>query len=173
MSKKEKTSKKEIKEDTEKVLEETEKLKENIASLEKDLEEQKEKFLRIAAEYDNYRKRTERDKYSIFHDAVAKTISEVLPVADSLNMAVKSKDGANEDYKKGLELVNNQLGSAFEKLSVEPFGEEGQKFDPEIHNAIAHVDDESLDENVIVEVFQLGYKLGDKIIRHAMVKVAN
>lgn len=149
------------------------KIKENLEKLQNEISEQKEKFLRVVAEYDNYRKRTERDRIGIFHDAVAKTILEILPVADSLSMAVKSKDGTNDDYKKGLELVNNQLSSALEKLSVKSFGVEGEKFDPEIHNAIAHVDDDALDENVITEVFQLGYKVGDKIIRHAMVKVAN
>lgn len=144
-----------------------------LEKLKNELLSEKEKFLRIAAEYDNYRKRTERDKSSIYHDAISKTITEILPVADSLNMAVKSKDGENADYKKGLELVNNQFIASLEKLSVESFGEPGEKFDPEIHNAIAHVDDEELEENVITDVFQLGYKVGDKIIRHAMVRVAN
>lgn len=152
--------------DVSQVLAENEKLK-------KELEVQKDLFLRVAAEYDNYRKRTERDKALIYNDATANAIENMLSVADSLEMAVKSVGGAQSDYQKGLELVINQLNASFKKLGVESFGNVGDKFDPDIHNAIAHCEDADAEENTIVEVFQRGYTLNDKVIRHAMVKVIN
>lgn len=144
-----------------------------IEKLQKELKSQKDLFLRVAAEYDNYRKRTERDKTLIYADATANAITAILPVADSLELAGKAFSDAPSEYQKGLELVINQLQSSFEKLGIEAFGFIGDNFNPDIHNAIAHVDDENVGENTIVEVFQKGYKLNDKIIRHAMVKVAN
>lgn len=152
--------------DVSQVLAENEKLK-------KELEVQKDLFLRVAAEYDNYRKRTERDKALIYNDATANAIENMLSVADSLEMAAKSVGGKQSDYQKGLELVINQLNASFKKLGVESFGNVGDKFDPDIHNAIAHCEDADAEENTIVEVFQRGYKLNDKVIRHAMVKVIN
>lgn len=153
-------------EDISQVLAENEKLK-------KELEIQKDLFLRVAAEYDNYRKRTERDKALIYNDATANAIENMLPVADSLEMAAKSVVGTQSDYQKGLELVINQLNASFKKLGVESFGNVGDKFNPDIHNAIAHCEDADAEENTIVEVFQRGYSLNDKVIRHAMVKVIN
>ena len=97
----------------------------------------------------------------------------MLSVADSLEMAAKSVGGTQSDYQKGLELVINQLNASFKKLGVESFGNVGDKFDPDIHNAIAHCEDADAEENTIVEVFQRGYKLNEKVIRHAMVKVIN
>lgn len=152
--------------DVSQVLAENEKLK-------KELEVQKDLFLRVAAEYDNYRKRTERDKALIYNDATANAIENMLSVADSLEMAAKSVGGTQSDYQKGLELVINQLNASFKKLGVESFGDVGDKFDPDIHNAIAHCEDTDAEENTIVEVFQRGYKLNEKVIRHAMVKVIN
>lgn len=152
--------------DVSQVLAENEKLK-------KELEVQKDLFLRVAAEYDNYRKRTERDKALIYNDATANAIENMLSVADSLEMAAKSVGGTQSDYHKGLELVINQLNASFKKLGVESFGNVGDKFDPDIHNAIAHCEDVDAEENTIVEVFQRGYKLNEKVIRHAMVKVIN
>ena len=152
--------------DVSQVLAENEKLK-------KELEVQKDLFLRVAAEYDNYRKRTERDKALIYNDATANAIENMLSVADSLEMAAKSVGGTQSDYQTGLELVINQLNASFKKLGVESFGNVGDKFDPDIHNAIAHCEDVDAEENTIVEVFQRGYKLNEKVIRHAMVKVIN
>lgn len=148
-------------------------LTEKVEELEKENISQKDKFLRLAAEYDNYRKRTEKDKLQIYDNAVCDTIMEILPIADSIDMALKSSEKADEGYKKGLLMIRDQLHASLLKLNVEAFAEKDDKFDPNIHNAISHVDDEKLDENVIFEVFQKGYKLGEKVIRHAMVIVAN
>ncbi len=141
--------------------------------LKKELDAQKNNYLRLAAEYDNYRKRTTNEKASIYADATAKAVSEILTVADSLEMAVKTSENAPDEFKKGIELVAAQMDSALTKLNVESFGEVGQPFDPALHNAVSKVESEELGENVLAQVFQKGYKTGDKIIRHAMVQVAN
>lgn len=163
------------------VLEETETSQNNnetsenteIEKLKNELAVQKDLFLRIAAEYNNFRKRTEKDKALIYSDATANAVANILPIADSLEMAGKSLNEVPAEYKKGIEMVLEQLNSAFKKMSVEAFGTAGDTFNPDIHNAISHIDDESVGENIIVEVYQKGYKINDKIIRHAMVKVAN
>lgn len=144
-----------------------------IKSLEEELNAQKDKYVRLAAEYDNYRKRTANEKLSLYDDATAKAVNELLPVADSLRMAVENMKDADPEVLKGIELVTNQLTKCFEKLKVEAYGNIGDEFDPNIHNAISKVESEELGENTIAQVFQTGYKLGDKIIRHAMVQVAN
>ena len=106
-------------------------------------------------------------------DQEAAAVKAILPIADSLEYAVKAEDGATAEYQKGLELIQSQFNAALEKLGVSPVGEAGEEFNPELHNAVAHVEDESIAENTIVEVFQKGYMLKEKVIRHAMVKVAN
>lgn len=146
---------------------------EKIEELEKALNDEKDKRLRLAAEYENYRKRTSSEKLGIYDDATAKAVEELLPVADSLTMAQQSIKDAPEEFKKGFELVSSQLAASFEKLKVESFCEVGDDFDPNIHNAVAKIESEDFEENKISAVFQKGYKLGDKIIRHAMVQVAN
>lgn len=138
-----------------------------------ELQKQKDILLRTVAEYDNFRKRTEREKRAIYADATADAVKEILPIADSLEFAVKAQDGATEEYQKGLEMVSKQFQNALEKLGVKAVGAPGEEFDPNLHNAIAHIEDETTAENTIVEVFQKGYILGDKVIRPAMVKVAN
>ena len=144
-----------------------------IARLNDELSAQNERFLRLAAEYDNYRKRSEKDKISTYNDAKAKTIAELLPIADCLERAIASSQEADAEYLKGLEMLNEQFVSSLTKLGVEAFGEVEDSFNPEMHNAISHVKNEALGENVIAQVFQRGYRLGEKIIRHAMVSVAN
>lgn len=141
--------------------------------LKKELDSQKDLYLRLAAEYDNYRKRTTNEKASIYSDATARAVSEILTVADSLTMAVKAAESAPDEFKKGIELVDAQMKTALEKLNVEGFGAVEEEFNPDLHNAVSTVDDENLGKNVIAQVFQKGYKIGDKIIRHAMVQVAN
>lgn len=168
--KSEKTDKKDKKEKKDKKADKAEKALEDTK---KELEAQKNNYLRLAAEYDNYRKRTTNEKSSIYSDATAKAVSEILTVADSLEMALKAAENAPEEFKKGIELVAAQMQSALAKLNVEKFGEVGEEFNPELHNAVSRVEDENLGENVIAQVFQSGYKTGDKIIRHAMVQVAN
>lgn len=144
-----------------------------LKQAQEELQKQKDSYMRLAAEYDNYRKRTTAEKLNIYADATAKAVSEILTVADSLDAALKSSKDAPEEFCKGLELVNNQFTAALKKLGVEAFGEAGEPFDPQLHNAVSKVDNEELGENTIAMVFQKGYKTGDKIIRHAMVQVAN
>ena len=136
---------------------------EKIGKLEAELAAQKDKYMRLAAEYDNYRKRTANEKLGIYDDATSKAVTEILPVADSVRMAL-------ENLK---ELIKSQLDRSFEKLRIESYGEVGDEFDPNLHNAISMVDSEELKSNQIAAVFQTGYKIGDKIIRHAMVQVVN
>lgn len=138
-----------------------------------ELKKQKDILLRTAAEYDNYRKRTEREKTTAYADATAATVLEFLPVADNLARALSQKDCSIEDLRKGIEMVQKQMESALKKLGVEPMGKKGDPFDAEYHNAVSHIESDDLGENVIAEVFQPGYKLGDRIVRHAMVQVAN
>ena len=168
--KSEKSDKKDKKEKKDKKADKAEKA---LEDMKKELEAQKNNYLRLAAEYDNYSKRTTNEKASIYSDATAKAVSEILTVADSLEMALKAAENAPEEFKKGIELVAAQMQSALAKLNVEKFGEVGEEFNPELHNAVSKVEDDSLGENVIAQVFQSGYKTGDKIIRHAMVQVAN
>lgn len=146
------------------------------AQLEKaaaELAAQKDLLLRTAAEYDNYRKRTEREKANIYTNAAADTAEKFLPVADNLERALAQPDCSVQDLRKGVEMVNTQLQEALAKVGLSAVGEVGEPFDPELHNAVSHIDDEKLGENVISAVFQKGYRLGDKIVRHAMVQVAN
>jgi molecular chaperone GrpE len=148
-------------------------LQNRISSLEEDLSKQSQSFLRLAAEYDNFRKRSERERANIYQDATANAILPILTVADSLKSACAAKTGTAAELQHGLELLGKQFEAALEKLGVSSFGEPGEVFNPDLHNAIAHIEDQSLGENSIVEVFQQGYKIKDKIIRHAVVKVSN
>ena len=146
---------------------------EKTAALEEELKAQKDKYMRLAAEYDNYRKRTANEKLSIYDDATAKAVTELLDVAESVRMALENLKDASPGMIKGVELISNQLDKSFEKLKIEGYGEIGDAFDPNIHNAISKIDSDELDKNTISQVFQKGYKIGDKIVRHAMVQVAN
>ncbi len=131
-----------------------------------------DKYLRMLAEYDNYRRRTQQEKQSVWGDAVADTVKELLPIADNLDRAAHA-DGDADAIRAGLDMTLKSLNAMFEKLGLAFYGEVGDPFDPNIHNAVMHVDDETLGESVITDVFQRGCRLGDKIIRFAMVKVAN
>lgn len=165
----------EIAEDEVEIEEETvvDEVTEKITALENEVSAQKDKYLRLCAEYDNYRKRTANEKLSIYDDATAKAVTELLPVADSVTMALANLKDADPEILKGVELISNQLAKSFEKLKIESFGKIGDEFNPELHNAISRVEDENLGENTLSQIFQMGYKIGDKIIRHAMVQVAN
>ena len=129
-------------------------------------------FLRLAADYDNFRKRTVKEKEASYGNGRADTIGKLLPVYDNLERALNqpTEDAA---YKKGVEMTMNELVKIFTALGVEIFGNVGETFDPNIHNAVMHTEDESVEENTITQVFQKGFKLGDKVIRFAMVQVAN
>ena len=129
--------------------------------------------LRLAAEYDNFRKRSQKERQDISAASRADVIKELLPILDNFDRAVVNSEANFEDYKKGIDLIFSQFKQLLEKNGVESYGEEGDTFDPNIHNAVMSVEDESLGENVIAQVFTKGYKLGDRIIREAVVKVAN
>lgn len=139
----------------------------------KQLETMKDQFARLAAEYDNYRKRTAKEKETLYQDAKADTIKEFLAVYDNLERAAAAPGGEDDPHKKGLEMIFTQYKELLKKLGVSEIEAQGQPFDPERHEAVMHVDDENLGENQVAQVFQTGFALGDKVIRHAVVQVAN
>ena len=147
------------------LLSELESLKDQVAG-------QEDKYLRLAAEYDNYRKRTPKEKESLWTDVKADTAGAFLPVYDNLERALK-QDTADEAFQKAVEMTMNQLKEVLTKLGITEIPAQGQPFDPKYHNAVMHVEDESLGQNVVAEVFQTGFQCGEKVIRFAMVKVAN
>lgn len=161
------------KEDAEVKKEKKAKEESNEEKLQKQLAEKSDQLLRIAAEYDNFRKRSQREKDALYVDCKASVIKELLPVADNFDRIFANPDITFEDYKKGVEMTFKQFENVFKDLKVESFGEEGEEFDPNFHNAVMHSEDENLGENVITNVFAKGYKIGDKVIRPAMVAVAN
>ena len=133
---------------------------------------ERDSHLRLAAEYDNFRKRTIKEKEASYGNGKADAVAKMLPVYDNLERALNqpTEDAA---YKKGVELTMAELVKIFTSLGVEIFGNVGEAFDPNLHNAVMHIDDETMDENTISQVFQKGFKIGDKIVRFAMVQVAN
>ena len=133
---------------------------------------QEDKYLRLAAEYDNFRKRTAKEKESIWTEVKADTAAAFLPVYDNLERAIK-QETADEAYKKGVEMTMNQLREVFSKLGIEEIPALGETFDPNLHNAVMHIDDENFGENTVAEVFQTGFRCGEKVLRFSMVKVAN
>ena len=144
---------------------ETEALKKQLADL-------NDKLLRTAAEYDNFRRRSQKEKEAIYTDSKAEIIGRLLPVIDNFERA-SAAEADPENYKKGIEMTVRQLLDALTAMGVEAYGAAGDPFDPNIHNGVMHVDDDSMEENVVADVFIKGYKMGDKVIRHASVKVAN
>lgn len=145
---------------------------EQMEKLAKLVAEGNDKYLRLAAEYDNYRKRTIREKESVYGDAKADTVKPFLAVYDNLVRGVAQFE-EGDGHRQGLEMIAKQFMDVLTKLGVTEIEAEGQPFDPEKHNAVMHVDDESFGENTVAEVFQKGFMLGDKVLRFAMVKVAN
>ena len=159
--KKEKKQKKESKKEAE--------LKETAEKL---IQAEKEKYLRLCAEYDNFRKRSQKERDGLYADIKADTLLKFLPVYDNLERALATPT-ADEAYRKGVEMTMVQFNQTLEKLGITEIEALGKPFDPNVHNAVMHVEDESFGENEVVEVFQKGFKLNDKVIRFAMVKVAN
>ena len=139
----------------------------------KQLESVKDQFTRLTAEYDNYRKRTAKEKESLYADAKIDTIKALLGVYDNLERGLAQYGDEESPHRKGLEMVFNQFKESLTKLGVETMDAAGKPFDPEKHNAVMHVEDESYGENTVVEVLQQGFMLGDKVLRFAIVKVAN
>ena len=136
-------------------------------------DELNDRYLRMAAEYDNFRKRSQREREQAYTDAVSRAVTALLPTYDNLERAIKAET-ADAEYKKGVEMTMTQLTESLKGLNVTVIeAAAGTTFDPNFHNAVMHVEDEELGENVIAEVFQQGFQIGDKVIRHAMVKVAN
>ena len=157
-----------VEEVTEEVVEETV----EVNPFEEKYNAEHDAHLRLAAEYDNFRKRTIKEKEASYSTGKADAVAKMLPVYDNLERALNqpTEDAA---YKKGVEMTMTELVKIFTGLGVEIFGEKGDQFDPNLHNAVMHIDDESMEENTIAMVFQKGFKIGDKVVRFAMVQVAN
>jgi len=150
--------------------------KEQVEQMElavKQLDSVKDQFVRLTAEYDNYRKRTTKEKDNIYQDAKADTIKAFLSVYDNLERAVATEGDEDSPHKKGLEMIFAQYKDILKSLGVEEIPATGQNFDPEKHNAVMHIDDENFGENEVAQVFQAGFQMGDKVIRYAIVQVAN
>ena len=153
---------------TEEVVEETP----EVNPWEEKYNAERDAHLRVAAEFDNFRKRTIKEKEASYGNGKADAVAKILPIYDNLERAL-NQETADAAYKKGVELTMNELVKIFTGLGVEIFGNPGDEFDPNLHNAVMHIDDENLGENVISQVFQKGFKIGDKVVRFAMVQVAN
>lgn len=131
-----------------------------------------DKYLRLCAEYDNYRKRTSKEKLEIFSDSTIKCIAEILPVLDNFERAIES-ECTDESFKNGMQMIYSQFSDSLKKIGVTEMEALGAEFDPNLHNAIKQTEDENFGENIVCEVFQKGYMYNDKVIRHAVVAVAN
>lgn len=143
-----------------------------VEQLKKSVAQKEDQYLRLLAEYDNFRKRSAKEKESAWTDAKSETAAAFLPVYDNLERALKAPC-ADEAFLKGVEMTMDQLKDVLAKLGIEEIPALGEKFDPACHNAVMHVDDEQAEENTVVEVFQTGFQTGGKVIRFSMVKVAN
>ncbi|MDO4398263.1 MAG: nucleotide exchange factor GrpE [Oscillospiraceae bacterium] len=152
---------------------ETEALKAEVEALKKELADAKDSHLRSLAEYDNFRKRSQREKDAVYGDAKANTLALLLPVIDNFDRAAENKTDDPEVYKKGIEMIISQFSDILKRLEVERFGEVGDEFDPNMHNAVMHVENDELPANTIAAVFEKGYKMGNRILRFATVQVAN
>ena len=156
------------------------KLKNELAEMEKKLEAEKkradelnDKYLRTAAEYENFRRRSAKERENVYGEAVADTLTGLLPILDNLQYAAKFTDGDADKFAEGVKLILGKLPETLEKMNIKMFGEPGETFNPEIHNAVMHIDDENYGEGEITDVLQCGYMYGDKVLRYAMVRVAN
>lgn len=165
--KSEKSEKKKVKELEKKLLE----CEKSLEAKCTECAELNDKYLRMMAEYDNFRKRSAKEKEGIYSDAYTDALKSILPIIDNLEKASGYTDA--EKVQKGVEMILKSAADALDKMGVTSFGAKGDEFDPNRHNAVAHVEDESLGENVIADVFQKGYEKGDRILRYAMVTVAN
>ncbi len=165
---------KDHKKDKKKAAAEAARLEARNAELEKQAAEEKDRYARLAAEYDNYRKRTARDLDGRYQDAKADVWRDLLPVIDNFERALATeKSGEADPFREGIELTYKQLKEQMEKAGIKEIEAKGNEFDPELHNAVMHCEDENLGENIVADVFMKGYTLGEKVLRHSMVKVAN
>ena len=145
---------------------------EQVAALEEELAKTKDQLLRTAAEYENFRRRSQKEKEALYTDSKVDVLAKLLPVIDNFERA-SAAQGDLDTYKKGVEMIVTQLLETMKNLGCESFGEAGEEFDPNFHNGVMRVEDENFGENVVAEVFIKGYKIGDRVIRPASVKVAN
>ena len=150
-----------------------ESLEEKLQKAEQGLKEAQDKWLRQLAEFENFRKRTNQEKQSMYSNGIRAAVESFLPVVDNFERAVAAAEDKESPTYKGIEMILKQLLEVMSGLGVEEIPAQGEPFDPNVHSAVMHIEDEGCDENVVVEVFQKGYKHGDKVIRPAMVKVAN
>ena len=151
---------------------ELESLREELETLQKAKDELYDKYLRTLAEYDNFRKRSQREKDAIYGDATTESIKKLLPVVDSFERAL-NYECKDEEFKKGISLIQNTLKDVFDSLGVKEIPDIGEQFDPNLHEAVMHTEDPSYGENVITDCYRKGYTLNDKVIRFSMVIVAN
>ena len=172
MAKKEKKTTEEVEETIEQPVEETTEETPEVNEWEEKYNAEHDSYLRLAADYDNFRKRTIKEKEASYGNGKADAVEKLLPVYDNLERAL-NQPTEDEAYKKGVEMTMTQLVGIFAGLGVEIFGNVGDAFDPNMHNAVMHIEDENFGENIICQVFQKGFKLGDKVVRFAMVQVAN
>ncbi|WAM32985.1 nucleotide exchange factor GrpE [Caldicellulosiruptor morganii] len=151
-------------------------LKKQLEEKEKEVEEYKSLCQRIAADFDNYKKRIAKDRENMYYEVVADVVGKLLPIVDNFERAISSareSENTNEEFIKGLEMIKKQIDDIFSKLGVEPIEALNKEFDPYLHNAIMHVEDERYGKNIVIEEFQKGYKIKDRVIRYSLVKVAN
>lgn len=175
MEEKEKTTTTAPEEQQEAAAEETnelETLKAELEKLKKEKDELNDRYLRTLAEYDNFRKRSQREKDAVYGDATADAVKKLLPILDSFDRA-SNYECPDAEYKKGIDLIGNSIEEAFDQLGLKEIPALGEQFDPKFHNAVMHNDDPAYGENVITDVYRKGYTLGDKVIRFSMVVVAN
>ena len=167
----------EVKEEntTEETVEENKEstMEEKLEEAQKQAKDNLDKYIRQLAEFENFRKRSNSEKTAMYSNGVRDTVEKLLPVIDNFERAVEAADDKEDPMYKGVEMILKQFMEILENLGVKEIPSKGEPFDPNVHSAVMHVDDESCDENVVVEVFQKGYTLGDKVIRPSMVKVAN
>ena len=171
MAKKEKAQ--DTQETMEQVDERVSELEQNIQKKDEEIASLNDKYMRLVAEYDNYKKRTVKEKEALYTSSVCDIVKELLPVVDNLERAMNSFEDKENEHYKGFEMVLRQTNDIFAKIGVEEIKAEGETFNPDLHNAVMHIDDENFGENVVAEQFQKGYTYKDKVIRYSMVKVAN
>ena len=145
---------------------------EALEKCEAEKKELEDRYLRLMAEYENYRRRTQKERDNIYPDAVADTLKELLPLLDNLQRALETPC-ADESYITGIRMIQTGFEEYLKRMGVEAFGKAGDPFDPNLHNAVMHIEDESMEKNVVAQVLQSGYRRGDRILRHAMVQQAN
>ena len=161
-----------VEETVEETVQETKEETPEVNPWEEKYNAERDAHLRVAAEYDNFRKRTIKEKEASYGNGKADAVAKILPIYDNLERAL-NQETADTAYKKGVELTMNELVKIFTSLGVEIFGNAGDVFDPNLHNAVMHIESEELGENTVSQVFQKGFKIGDKVVRFAMVQVAN